>query len=103
MNMSAILRAAALAASTLACASHASAQELKTWRHGIVEAKSDAGFVFMASHNGFAQMTCFPVSGPIVAGKFQFSGTGDSGRWTGKDHEAIEVHGGADCLHPASG
>ena len=33
----------------------ASAQELKTWRHGIVEAKSDAGFVFMASHNGFAQ------------------------------------------------
>jgi len=25
----------------------------------------------------------------------------DSGRWTGKDYEEIEVHGGADCLHPA--
>ena len=23
----------------------------------------------------------------------------DSGRWTGKEHEAIEVYGGADCLH----
>lgn len=30
-------------------------QELKTWRHGVVEAKSDAGFVFMASNGGFAQ------------------------------------------------
>jgi NitT/TauT family transport system substrate-binding protein len=36
-------------------ASSALAQELKTWRHGIVEAKSDAGFVFMASKGGFAR------------------------------------------------
>src|SRR6476660_3951870 len=33
----------------------ASAQELKLWRHGIVEAKSDAGIVFMASRGGFAE------------------------------------------------
>ena len=26
----------------------------------------------------------------------------DSGRWTEKEHEAIEVHGSTDCLHPAA-
>ena len=31
------------------------ADELKLWRHGIVEAKSDAGIVFMASKGGFAE------------------------------------------------
>jgi NitT/TauT family transport system substrate-binding protein len=31
-----------------------SAQELKTWRHGILEAKSDAGFIMMADRGGFA-------------------------------------------------
>ena len=48
-------------------------------------------------------MTCFRFSGPIVAGKFQFSGMCDSGRWTREDHEETEVHGGADYLHPAPG
>ena len=33
----------------------ASAEELKLWRHGIVEAKSDAGIVFMGSKGGFAE------------------------------------------------
>ncbi|MDC7785079.1 ABC transporter substrate-binding protein [Rhodoplanes sp. TEM] len=33
----------------------ASAAELKPWRHGVVEAKSDAGFVFMAAKGGFAE------------------------------------------------
>jgi putative transposase len=37
-------------------------------------------------------VTCFRFSGPIIAGKFQFGGMSDSGRWTGKEHEAIEVH-----------
>src|SRR5262245_33473093 len=50
-----------------------------------------------------ALVTCFPVFGPIFAGKFQFSGMCDSGRWTRKDHEEIKVYGGADCLHPAAG
>jgi NitT/TauT family transport system substrate-binding protein len=29
--------------------------QLKSWHHGIVEAKSDAGFVMMASRRGFAE------------------------------------------------
>ena len=33
----------------------AAAQRLKPWRHGVLEAKSDAGFVFMASKGGFAE------------------------------------------------
>src|SRR5215510_2561093 len=33
----------------------ASAEELKLWRHGVVEAKSDAGIVFMGSKGGFAE------------------------------------------------
>jgi NitT/TauT family transport system substrate-binding protein len=33
----------------------ANADELKVWRHGIVAAKSDAGFVFMARNGGFAE------------------------------------------------
>jgi hypothetical protein len=36
-------------------------------------------------------MTCSRFAGPIFAGKFQFSGMTDSGRWTRKDHEEIEV------------
>jgi len=33
----------------------ADADDMKVWRHGIVEAKSDAGIVFMASKGGFAE------------------------------------------------
>ena len=33
----------------------ASAEEMTLWRHGIVEAKSDAGIVFMGSKGGFAE------------------------------------------------
>ena len=33
----------------------AAADDMKVWRHGIVEAKSDAGIVFMASKGGFAE------------------------------------------------
>ncbi|HMF22913.1 MAG TPA: ABC transporter substrate-binding protein [Pseudolabrys sp.] len=48
-------RMLALAALTGFFMSPAGAQELKLWRHGIVEAKSDAGIVFMASKGGFAE------------------------------------------------
>ena len=48
-------RILALAASMGLLVVPASAQELKLWRHGIVEAKSDAGIVFMASRGGFAE------------------------------------------------
>ncbi len=35
-------------------AAGASAQDLKPWRHGIIEAKSDAGILYMASKRDFA-------------------------------------------------
>lgn len=31
------------------------AQQLKIWRHAVIEAKSDAGFMLMASQRGFAE------------------------------------------------
>src|ERR1700752_1672633 len=31
------------------------AQELKPWKHGIIEPKGDAGFSVMVSRNGFAE------------------------------------------------
>src|SRR5215470_18018352 len=47
---------AALAAVVAAVlTSSAGAQQLKTWQHGIVQAKSDSGFVFMAATGGFAE------------------------------------------------
>ncbi|WP_161139604.1 ABC transporter substrate-binding protein [Propylenella binzhouense] len=45
------LGAAALAATILA--GTAAAAELKTWKHGMVQAKSDAGIVTMANHQNF--------------------------------------------------
>jgi hypothetical protein len=48
------------------------------------------------------EVTCPRFSGPIFAGKFQFSGMCDSGRRTRKDDEENQVFGGADCLHPAA-
>jgi NitT/TauT family transport system substrate-binding protein len=54
----AVLGALALAGATLAaapvCAQQPAAQ-LSSWRHGVLEAKNDAGFVFMASRGGFAE------------------------------------------------
>jgi NitT/TauT family transport system substrate-binding protein len=45
-----------LAAITLLVASlsPALAEDLKPWRHGVLEAKSDAGFIMMADRGGFA-------------------------------------------------
>src|SRR4051795_1141930 len=56
MNVKSMLRAGGLlSAAFLALCTTAAAQQLKTWRHGVLEAKSDAGFVFMASKGGFAE------------------------------------------------
>ena len=44
-----------LAALTAFIVAPANAEEPKPWRHGVVEAKSDAGIVFMASKGGFAE------------------------------------------------
>jgi NitT/TauT family transport system substrate-binding protein len=56
MNLKSMLRVGGLlSAALLALCTTAAAQQLKTWRHGVLEAKSDAGFVFMASRGGFAE------------------------------------------------
>ena len=47
----------------------ASAQELKLWRHGIVEAKSDAGIVFMGSKGGFAEKQGLKIEIHAVQGR----------------------------------
>ena len=45
----------ALTALTALVVVPANAEDMKVWRHGIVEAKSDAGIVFMPSKGGFAE------------------------------------------------
>ena len=48
-------RILALMVLTAFVAGPAHAEDMKLWRHGIVEAKSDAGIVFMGSKGGFAE------------------------------------------------
>src|ERR1700682_1508790 len=43
------------AAWLVAMAASAGAQESKPWKHGLLEAKSDAGFIFMPAKGGFAE------------------------------------------------
>lgn len=49
------LRVMALAVLAGFAIASAKAEDLQLWRHGIVEAKSDAGIVFMGSKGGFAE------------------------------------------------
>jgi len=49
-----VVRLSATLAMLAGLAAGASAQDLKTWRHGIIEAKSDAGILYMASKRDFA-------------------------------------------------
>ena len=51
---SGVERFSAMLAVTAALSGGASAQDLKIWRHGIIEAKSDAGILYMASKRDFA-------------------------------------------------
>src|ERR1700687_3400138 len=46
--------AVARGAASVAVAQTPKAQTLKNWRHGIIEAKSDAGILFAASRRDFA-------------------------------------------------
>ena len=43
-----------VAAVVLALSSHAGAEQLKTWRHGVIEPKGDGGFSWMVSRGDFA-------------------------------------------------
>jgi NitT/TauT family transport system substrate-binding protein len=54
MKNLAVLRLALAAALLTAAGSGADAQAPRTWRHGIIEAKSDAGILFVASRRDFA-------------------------------------------------
>jgi NitT/TauT family transport system substrate-binding protein len=49
-----VVRCSAAMAMVAGAAAGASAQDFKTWRHGIIEAKSDAGILYMASKREFA-------------------------------------------------
>src|SRR5260370_9365330 len=49
-----VVRLSAMLAMVAGLAAGASAQDLKAWRHGIIEAKSDAGILYMASKLDFA-------------------------------------------------
>ena len=48
------VRLSAMLALSAGLAAGASAQNLKIWRHGIIEAKSDAGILYMASKRDYA-------------------------------------------------
>src|SRR5215468_5299804 len=49
------LRLVASALLAIGLAAPATAADLKPWRHGVLEAKSDAGFIMMADRGGFAE------------------------------------------------
>ena len=57
-----------LLAASLLAAAPGNAQGLATWRHGVVEAKSDAGFVFMAQQKGFAEKQGLKLEMPQFTG-----------------------------------
>jgi len=52
----------------LAAGLAASSQAQQVWRHGVVEAKSDAGFVFMAQQKGFAEKQGLKLETPQFTG-----------------------------------
>jgi hypothetical protein len=59
--------AAIAAALVTAFAGAAGAEELRTWRHGLLEAKSDAGFTMMAGLRGFAEKRGLVRAGSMPA------------------------------------
>ena len=75
------LLAAAVLAVVLSAA--APAQELKPWKHGVIEPKGDAGFMLMVGTRGFAEMHGFkleivPLKNGATAHKALLAGELDS-------------------------
>jgi NitT/TauT family transport system substrate-binding protein len=61
----------------------ASAQEKGVWRHGIIEAKSDSGLIYMASKRGFAEkegvkLEILPIKSDAIGLKALLAGELDS-------------------------
>jgi NitT/TauT family transport system substrate-binding protein len=91
---------ALLAAALLALAPYAAAgaQELKSWRHGVIEPKGDAGFMLMVGTRGFGEkhglkLEIVPLKNGATAHKALLSGELDS----------IESSPGASILAGAHG
>src|SRR4030081_1552615 len=71
------------AAWLVAMAASAGAQEAKTWKNGLPEAKSDAGFIFMPAKGGFAEkqglkLDVVQFKGDAIALKAMLAGELDS-------------------------
>ena len=49
-----VRRGLAVALLMAACGSQAAGQELKPWKHGVIEPKGDAGFMVMVAQRDFA-------------------------------------------------
>ncbi len=80
IRLSSICGAALLAA---ALGAPAGAQELKPWRHGVIEPKGDAGFMLMVGTRGFAEkhglkLEIVPLKNGATAHKALLSGELDS-------------------------
>ena len=74
---------AAVATALLLAAAQPGAQELKPWRHGVIEPKGDAGFMLMVGTRGFAErhdltLTIVPLKNGATAHKALLSGELDS-------------------------
>ncbi len=72
-----------LAAFLMALAPPGSAQELKPWKHGVIEPKGDAGFMLMVGQRDFAakhglKLTIVPMKNGALAHKALLSGAVDS-------------------------
>jgi NitT/TauT family transport system substrate-binding protein len=88
-----------LAALWSALVAPAAAEELKPWRHAVIEPKSDAGFVMMASRRGFGEkyglkIEAVPVKDGNLAIKAMLSGEVDSVE-SGAGEEIVAASHGA--------
>jgi NitT/TauT family transport system substrate-binding protein len=72
-----------IAIGALLLAASAGAQELKSWKHGVIEPKGDAGFMLMVGTRGFAEkhglkLEIVPLKNGATAHKALLSGELDS-------------------------
>jgi NitT/TauT family transport system substrate-binding protein len=72
-----------IAIGALLLAASAGAQELKPWKHGVIEPKGDAGFMLMVGTHGFAEkhglkLEIVPLKNGATAHKALLSGELDS-------------------------
>lgn len=78
-----VRRGLAIALLLAACGPQAIGQELKPWKHGVIEPKGDAGFMLMVGTRGFAErhdlkLTIVPLKNGATAHKALLSGELDS-------------------------